>query len=60
MDGPHFTFVDPRNHDHPKEMVEQALRLIELFAERGYGRDCVVISVSTGAIPHRAPEWERD
>ena len=50
MEGPHFTFVDPRNHDDPKRMIQHALRIVRLFAEEGYGRDCIVISVSPGAI----------
>ena len=45
--GPHFTFVDPRNHDNAREMVKQALRLMRLFARKGYRRDRIVVSVSS-------------
>lgn len=48
MEGPHFTFVDPRNHNNSKKMVAQALRLVELFEAKGYGLDCVIISVRVG------------
>ncbi len=45
--GPHFTFVDPRNHDDAREMERQALRLMRLFAKKGYQRNRIVISVSS-------------
>ncbi|KAI0672238.1 aldolase [Trametes maxima] len=45
VDGPHYTFVDPRLHDDPRAMVKHALRLLRLFAEKGYGRERIVVTI---------------
>ncbi|KAI0649865.1 aldolase [Trametes meyenii] len=45
VDGPHYTFVDPRLHDDPCAMVKHALRLVRLFAEKGYGRERIVVTI---------------
>lgn len=46
VNGPHYTFVDPRYHDDAASMVKQALRLARLFAKQGYGRERLVVTVS--------------
>ncbi|KAI9056465.1 aldolase [Trametes sanguinea] len=45
VDGPHYTFVDPRLHESPSAMVKYALKLAKLFAEKGYGRDRIVVTI---------------
>ncbi|KAI0372355.1 aldolase [Pilatotrama ljubarskyi] len=45
VDGPHYTFVDPRLHDSTTAMVKHALRLVRLFAEKGYGRSRIVVTI---------------
>ncbi|OSD00496.1 aldolase [Trametes coccinea BRFM310] len=45
VDGPHYTFIDPRLHDSPSAMVKDALKLAKLFAEKGYGRDRIVFTI---------------
>ncbi|TFK90009.1 aldolase [Polyporus arcularius HHB13444] len=58
--GPHFTFVDPRNHDDARAMVRQALRLMRLFAKHGYRRDRIIISIpATEAGVEAAKKLER-
>ncbi|RPD61580.1 aldolase [Lentinus tigrinus ALCF2SS1-6] len=58
--GPHFTFVDPRNHDDARAMVKQALRLMRLFAKHGYRRDRIIISIpATEAGVEAARKLER-
>lgn len=54
VDGPHYTFVDPRYHDDAATMVKQALRLARLFAKQGYGRERLVVTVS-GLIAFSSP-----
>ncbi|KAL1948401.1 hypothetical protein VTO73DRAFT_12476 [Trametes versicolor] len=45
VNGPHYTFVDPRYHDDAASMVKQALRLARLFAKQGYGRERLVVTI---------------
>ncbi|KAI0357640.1 aldolase [Trametes cingulata] len=45
VNGPHYTFVDPRLHDSTTAMVKHALRLVRLFTEKGYGRDRIVVTI---------------
>ncbi|KAI0634331.1 aldolase [Trametes polyzona] len=44
VDGPHYTFVDPRNHDNAAAIVKEALRLSRRFAHKGYGRERIVVT----------------
>lgn len=46
IDGPHFTFVDPRKHDDMIPMIRNAQRLIALFEEKSVPRNKVIVSVS--------------
>ncbi|KZT64466.1 hypothetical protein DAEQUDRAFT_609345 [Daedalea quercina L-15889] len=53
--GPHFTFVNPNFHNNVELIVEQALRLVKLFADNhGVVTDRLVISVCS-ASHHRCP-----
>ncbi|KAG6918287.1 hypothetical protein DXG01_015379 [Tephrocybe rancida] len=45
VDGPHFTFVDPRKHRDTGSIVRNAQRLIYLFEEKNIPKDKVVVSV---------------
>ncbi|CDO68603.1 hypothetical protein BN946_scf184996.g34 [Trametes cinnabarina] len=45
VEGPHYTFVDPRLHDNPGAMAKYAMKLVKLFAEKGYGRDRIVVTI---------------
>lgn len=45
VDGPHFTFVDPRRYNNTIGMIKNARRLVSLFEEKGIQRDAIVISV---------------
>ncbi|KAG5637661.1 hypothetical protein H0H81_003682 [Sphagnurus paluster] len=55
VDGPHFTFVDPRKHNDIGAMVRAARRLVSLFEEKGVQRAKVVVSVSLH-VPGLIPE----
>ena len=46
VEGPHYTFIDPRYHEDTPSMVRQAVRLVRLFVEKGIGRDRIVVTVS--------------
>ncbi|KAF8624691.1 hypothetical protein AX17_007022 [Amanita inopinata Kibby_2008] len=43
--GPHFTFVDPRNHGDAAAMIADAERLVALFEQDGLSRERVVVSI---------------
>ncbi|KAG6889906.1 hypothetical protein C0992_003699 [Termitomyces sp. T32_za158] len=45
VDGPHFTFVDPRKHDDMISMIRNARRLISLFEEKNIPKSKVVVSI---------------
>ncbi|RDB17378.1 Transaldolase [Hypsizygus marmoreus] len=45
VDGPHFSFVDPRRHSDSAGMVRNAKRLVSLFDEKEIHRGKVVISI---------------
>ena len=51
VEGPHYTFVDPRLCEDSKAMVEQARRLSDLFGEKDEHRD-VIIGVREMAVWH--------
>ena len=42
----HFTFLDPRNSNNSRALVRQAQELAKLFEAEGYGKGCIVFSVS--------------
>ena len=42
----HFTFLDPRNANNSRALVRQARELTKLFEAEGYGKGCIVFSVS--------------
>ncbi|KAI0332207.1 aldolase [Cubamyces sp. BRFM 1775] len=45
VEGPHYTFIDPRYHEDTPSMVRQAVRLVRLFVEKGIGRDRIVVTI---------------
>ncbi|KAH9846073.1 aldolase [Lenzites betulinus] len=45
VEGPHYTFVDPRLHDNTGAMIKHALRLVKLFAKKGYGRERIIVTI---------------
>ncbi|KAG6872644.1 hypothetical protein C0995_008075 [Termitomyces sp. Mi166 len=45
VDGPHFTFVDPRKHGDMISMIRNARRLVSLFEEKDIPRSKVVVSI---------------
>lgn len=44
--GPHVTFVDPRNFNDARSMVGEARRRSQLFIQRGFTAENILISVS--------------
>ncbi|KAH9903331.1 aldolase [Cubamyces lactineus] len=60
VEGPHYTFVDPKFHDDTPSMVGQAVRLVRLFVDKGISRDRIVITIpSTEAGVQAARTLER-
>ncbi|KAI8989071.1 aldolase [Trametes punicea] len=60
VNGPHYTFVDPRLHDNSRAMVKYAMRLTKLFAKKGYSRDRIVVTIpATEAGVQAAKTLER-
>ncbi|KAG6832869.1 hypothetical protein H0H87_012802 [Tephrocybe sp. NHM501043] len=45
VDGPHFTFVDPRKHRDTYSMVRNAQRLIALFGEKDIPKGKIVVNI---------------
>ncbi|KNZ79241.1 putative transaldolase, partial [Termitomyces sp. J132] len=45
VDGPHFTFVDPRKHDDMISMIRNARRLVSLFEEKHISKRKIVVSI---------------
>ena len=42
VEGPHYTFVDPRFCKHSRSMVDQARRLRQLFREKSEHRRVII------------------
>ncbi|KAJ8474902.1 hypothetical protein ONZ51_g6926 [Trametes cubensis] len=60
VDGPHYTFINPKFHDDMSWMVRQAVRLVRLFVEKGISRDRIVVTIpSTEAGVQAARTLER-
>ena len=55
VDGPHYTFINPKFHDDMSWMVRQAVRLVRLFVEKGISRDRIVVTVSHLYLRSRMP-----
>ncbi|KAF5373441.1 hypothetical protein D9615_009498 [Tricholomella constricta] len=45
VDGPHFTFIDPRKHNDAASIVRTAQRMVSLFEDKDVCRAKVVISI---------------
>ncbi|KAG5715998.1 putative transaldolase [Termitomyces sp. T112] len=50
VDGPHFTFVDPRKHDDMISMIRNARRLVSLFEEKHISKRKIVIPATFEGI----------
>ncbi|KAG6820073.1 hypothetical protein H0H93_005601 [Arthromyces matolae] len=50
VDGPHFTFVDPRKHDNTDSIVRNAQRIISLFQEKEVSKGKIVIPATAEGI----------
>lgn len=55
VEGPHFTFVDPRLYSDTSAMVAQARRLITLFESKDVDRGRIIVSVCV-SCPNRSKE----
>ncbi|KAI0827323.1 aldolase [Trametes gibbosa] len=45
VEGPHYTFIDPRLHDNTGAMIKQALRLVRLFTKKGHRRERIIVTI---------------
>ena len=59
IEGPHVTFVDPRNFNNISGMVGEARRRSQLFLQRGFTAENVLISVRSLPRFWRKPHWNR-